>query len=197
MAPANLNIDPDKWVNDYGDKLYAYAYSRVGTAEIAEDLVQETFLSGLKSLDKFKGSSSEYTWLVSILKHKIIDHYRQKATRSALNVDSEDARFKQSGFMAGGWIKDKAPKSWSNDTVTSMESEEFMRILYFCIKYLPDKWASCFILRVIEEMPGQDVCKELDITSSNLWTILHRARLQLRDCLETNWFSNAVKNRLK
>ena len=193
MGTAPLNIDPDKWVNDYGDKLYAYAYSRTGSVEIAEDLVQETFLAGLKNLKTFKGDSSEYTWLVSILKRKIIDHYRQKASRATFSVDNEKIRFKQSGFMAGNWIKDKAPKAWSNDTVSAMESEEFMRILYYCIKYLPEKWASCFILRVIEEMPGEKVCKELDITSSNLWTILHRARLQLRDCLETNWFSNAVK----
>jgi len=137
MSPSGPNIDPDKWVNEYGDKLYAYAFSRVGSAEIAEDIVQETFLAELKSLNSFKGNSSEYTWLVSILKRKIIDHYRQKATRSALNVDSEDARFKKSGFMAGGWIKDKAPKAWSNDTVSSMESEEFMRILYFALNICP------------------------------------------------------------
>ena len=193
MAPVNQNIDPDKWVNEYGDKLYAYAYSRVGSAEIAEDLVQETFLAGLKNLSTFKGNSSEYTWLVSILKRKIIDHYRQKAVRSNISIDADDDRFRKTGFMKGSWVKDKAPKAWSNETATSMESEEFMRILYFCIKYLPEKWASCFILRMIEEMPGEDVCKELNITSSNLWTILHRARLQLRDCLETNWFSNAVK----
>ena len=140
MTSANSNTDPDKWVNDYGDKLYAYAWSRVGSAETAEDLVQETFLAGLKNLNTFKGNSTEYTWLVSILKRKIIDHYRLKATKDSISIDTEDDRFSKTGFMKGSWLKDKAPKSWSNDTFTSMESEEFMRILYFCIKYLPDKW---------------------------------------------------------
>ncbi len=190
MVSDNIKSDPDSWVNKYANKLYAYALSRVGNVELAEDMVQETFLAGLKSLSSFKGNSTEYTWLMSILKRKVVDYYRQKATQSTVSIEMEETRFRQGKPMTGHWIKDKGPKAWDNDTTSKIENEEFMMILNQCIKMLPDKWASCFILRVVEEMPGKDVCKELNLTTSNLWTVLHRARLQLRDCMELNWLSN-------
>ncbi len=190
MVSDDIKSNPDSWVNSYADKLYAYVLSRVGSVEIAEDMVQETFLAGLKNLASFKGNSTEYTWLVSILKRKIIDFYRQKAARTTVSIDAEETRFKQSGSMKGHWLKEKGPKAWDNETTSKIENEEFMNILNYCIKMLPDKWASCFILRVVEEMPGSEVCKELNLSSSNLWTMLHRARLQLRDCLELNWINN-------
>ncbi len=118
MVPDSIKLNPDSWVNSYADKLYAYALSRVGSVDIAEDMVQETFLAGLKNLAPFKGNSTGYTWLVSILKRKIIDFYRQKATRTTVSIDAEETRFKQSGSVKGHWLKEKEPKAWDNETTS-------------------------------------------------------------------------------
>ncbi len=73
-------LEPQKWVERYGDYLYNYTIVRVNDQAKAEDLVQETFLAGLKGRDGFQGKSSERTWLISILKRKIIDTYRKQYT---------------------------------------------------------------------------------------------------------------------
>ncbi len=154
---------------------------------MAEDLVQDTFFSALKSLSGFQGKSHEKTWLTAILKRKIIDFYRKKSTSNEVSLVDSDDHFTNDGMMKGGWAKEKAPKKWSSEAHDAMESAEFMSILQKCISHLPQKWASCFILSTVEEMESKEVCKELDITASNMWVILHRARLQLRDCIEKGW----------
>jgi len=184
----NHQLNPDSWVDAYADYLYRYAISRVSNAELAEDLVQETFLAGIKGLAAFEGKSNERTWLTAILKRKIIDYYRKKSNAMELSLESEDERFGKQGMMNDHWIESRAPKEWQSRSDEMLENKEFKAILQACIARLPEKWASCFILRVMEEMKGEEVCKELNITSSNMWVLLHRARLQLRDCLEKGWF---------
>ncbi len=181
------NIDPNSWVDDYSDNLYRYAIVRVNDAQMAEDLVQETFLAGLKNLHTFQGKSNTQTWLIAILKRKIIDHYRKKSSRKEYSFDEPDERFADKMMMKDQWVKEKAPLSWNINADEQLENEEFMQILKACIKHLPEKWASCFVLKVMEEMKSDEVCKELELTSSNLWVILHRARLQLRECIEKGW----------
>ena len=70
--------NPENWVDEYGDYLYRYALSRVKDPIIAEDLVQETFLAALKARHNFQGRSTARTWMIAILKHKIVDYIRQK-----------------------------------------------------------------------------------------------------------------------
>lgn len=183
----NTTIDPNLWVDEYSDNLFRYAVIRVNDAQLAEDLVQETFFAGLKNLHTFQGKSNMQTWLTAILKRKIIDHYRKKSSRKEYSLDEPDDRFADKMMMKDQWVKDKAPMSWSIDADKQLENEEFMQILHSCIKHLPEKWASCFVLKVMEEMKSDEVCKELELTSSNLWVILHRARLQLRECIEKGW----------
>ncbi len=180
--------NPDSWVDAYADYLYRYALSRVSNTEIAEDLVQETFLAGIKNLDSFKGKSSEQTWLTAILKRKIIDHYRKKSSSKEVSFDMPDDRFGKYGSMNDHWMDSRAPKEWQLNSDEALENDELKAVLQACIQHLPEKWASCFILRIMEEMKGEEVCKELNISSSNMWVMLHRARLQLRDCLEKGWF---------
>ena len=184
----NHQLNPDSWVDAYADYLYRYAYTRVSSAEIAEDLVQETFLAGIKGLASFEGKSNERTWLTAILKRKIIDFYRKKSTSMEMTLENNDDRFGKYGMMNDHWMESRAPKEWQINADEELENSEFKSILQACIQHLPEKWASCFILRTMEEMKGEEVCKELNITASNMWVMLHRARLQLRDCLEKNWF---------
>ncbi|MBR8537332.1 sigma-70 family RNA polymerase sigma factor [Carboxylicivirga sediminis] len=180
-------INADNWVEDHGDYLYNYALVRVSRPEVAEDLVQETFLAGIRSLASFEHKSSVQTWLVAILKRKIIDYYRKRSVISEEFYVEE--RFGPNGNMQDHWLEKHAPDRWQVNSDELLENDELKKILQACIRHLPEKWASCFILRVMEEMKGEVVCKELNISPSNMWVMLHRARLQLRDCLEKGWFN--------
>ena len=184
--------DPSLWTELYGDYLYNFAFSRLFRKEIAEDLVQETFLSALKARKNFKGQSTEQTWLISILKNKIIDHFRKVSnTREKMILDNQweisgqDSPFRQEAPFKGHW-KNK-DQSFSIEML--IEREEFQTILEDCIKRLPVKWANAFVLKIVEEAESDSVCKDLNISPSNLWVILHRARLKMRDCLEKKWMN--------
>lgn len=181
------STDPSAWVDQYGNYLYTYAYYRVNSSEVAQDLVQETFVAALKARDSFQGKSTEKTWLVSILKRKIIDHYR-KQTRSREEVESnQSSPFISEGPDRGKWDPHHRPREWPDDP-SGMDRETFYRVLEMCMSLLPEKWSGVFRLRTLEELPAEQVCKELGITSSNFWVIMHRARLRLRECFEKNWY---------
>lgn len=182
-----VSSDPNKWVNDHGDYLYNFAWSRVQSKEIAEDLVQETFISALKSLKSFRGDSSELTWLTAILKRKVIDHYRKASTRKETSASHFAKPFEKEGAFEGHWILERAPKDWSTHEENPLQQEEFQGIMEECLSHLPPKWHSVFILKVMEEISSDEVCKEIGCTPSNLWVMLHRARLQLRECIEIKW----------
>ncbi|NBC83428.1 MAG: sigma-70 family RNA polymerase sigma factor [Bacteroidetes bacterium] len=177
-------LRPEKWVDNYSDYLYQYAKVRINDDETAMDLVQDTFLSALKARDNFEGRSSEKTWLVAILKRKIIDVYRKKSTDKEAPVLDH---FREEGDNKGAWKPDHLPQLIDLDEAGKMDSREFMQILQQCIERLPDKWAATFTLRIMEELETEEVCKELNLTASNLWVILHRARVKMRECLEKYW----------
>lgn len=181
-------LAPDKWVQLYSDYLFNYTITRVSNAEIAKDLVQETFFSGLKSMKNFKGLASERTWLVSILKRKIIDHYRK--INSKKGKAEVRMNFYKDGENEGEWIEERAPNTWAEDTDKGIENEELKAALDYCIDKLPEKYGIVFNMKTIQGFETEEICKELDITSSNLWVIIHRARTQLRRCMEDNWFNN-------
>ncbi|MFI2741972.1 sigma-70 family RNA polymerase sigma factor [Zhouia sp. PK063] len=178
---------PDKWVDLYADYLFNYAITRVSDSVIAEDLVQETFFAGLKSAKNFKGEASERTWLVSILKRKIIDHYRkinskkgQAEVRINYNSDSEED---------GDWLEERVADPFDGNAEFEMENEELGEAILSCLEKLPPKQAQVFKMKTIQGIDTEDICKELDITPSNLWVIIHRARTALSSCLEQNWFN--------
>ena len=131
--------------------------------------------------------------MISILKRKIIDHYR-KSWRTVSENDHEKLEreagefFKSEGRWVGVWRDDLGPKSWGGDPGAALESREFLAVLRICLEGLPQTLASVFTLRELDELSAEDICKELNITASNLWVSLHRARLRLRNCLERNWF---------
>lgn len=179
--------DPSTWLDKHGDYLYNYAWQRVQSKEIAEDLVQETFIAALKGLDSFRGDSEVITWLISILKRKVIDYYRKKSTQNEIPESKFQKPFQGKDGMEGAWIENRAPKDWQIDNNEPMREDEFQRIMDLCLSLLPEKWRAVFVLKVMEEIESNEICKEIGCTSSNLWVILHRARLQLRECLENKW----------
>ena len=175
------------WVQKHSDYLYNYALYKVSDKDSAQDLVQDTFVAGLKGANSFKGNSTERTWLISILKRKIIDYYRKESHRK--NVDSIDyaSPFNTEGVFKNHWSDDGAPGKWKIDKSTNLEKDEFQKILDYCLSLLPPIWRNAFHLKLMEEYSGQEVCKELDLSSSNLWVIIHRAKVKLRACMELNW----------
>ena len=177
-----ITLNPEQWINQHGDYLYSYAMSKLFSKDLSEDLLQETFLSAYQSKDKFKGNSNEKTWLVSILKRKIADHYRKKY-RNKEELSNYDSPFIQDDFMHGRWKEEKAPIQWDVDDDWSKD-ESFIKILKKCISSLPDKWKAIFSLKHLEQAPNSEICEELNVSDANIWTILHRSRLQLRECIE-------------
>ncbi|MCK5782589.1 MAG: sigma-70 family RNA polymerase sigma factor [Flavobacteriales bacterium] len=180
-------LNPTIWVDDYSDNMFRFAVSRVSKVDVAEDLVQETFLSALKAKDRFKGDSTEKTWLYSILKRKIIDYYRKASTKHELNF-SQMTPFNDDGDWLGRWKDERSPNEWDNSNDDQFDVEEFSKVLKDCVKELPEKYAEVFELKTMRGVESEDICNDLGISSSNLWVILHRSRVQLRECLEINWF---------
>ena len=179
-------IDPNKWIDSYSDYLYNYTITRVSDREIAQDLVQDTFFAGLKSMKNFKGEASERTWLVSILKRKIIDHYRKinsnkgKAeVRISYNSDSE---------TEGDWLEERVADPFDKTAEDNLENQELGLAIHNCIGKLPEKQATVFKMKTLLGHETEAICNELSITPSNLWVIIHRARTAMAECLKQNWF---------
>ena len=186
MNPALLN--PNKWVDLYADALYSYALPRVNDAAVAEDLVQETFLSAWKAREGFKGEASEKSWLFTILKNKIIDYYRKKAkdiVQPLADKDPSDRFFDE----AEHWTPDDKPADWGIDYSASLDNKDFYRVLEACKNKLQQIQQSVFVMKYMEDLDAAEICKALGITASNYWVLIHRAKLQLRTCLEKNWIN--------
>lgn len=185
-------LNPDQWVQEHGDILFRYALARVRDSALAEDMVQETFLAAIKSRDKFSGRSAERTWLVGILKHKIIDYIR-KASRQTAYEDMDLPA--QAADISGDLYFDRKghwkikPPDWQTNPRKKFEQEEFHDVLQTCLAKLPDRLRQVFILRELEDLDADEICETLDITPSNLWVMLHRARNGLKGCLEKNWLA--------
>jgi len=185
-------VDPAAWVDEYGDYLLRYALSFVRDKQIAEDLVQETFLAALQCRGSFSGQSSEKTWLVGILKHKAIDHYRvaRRHTQMDEGADEEPKDgFVTSGKWAGFWQVGSGPKDWEFHPGIQAEQNAFRGVLENCLSNLAPRLARAFHLREIEQKDTKEICAELNISETNLWVMLHRARLCLRRCIELNWLN--------
>lgn len=191
--PASAAADPERWVGEYGDYLFKYAWLRVRDTARAEDLVQETFLAALRGRQTFAGRSAEKSWLVGILKHKLMDHYRKASRETAFTdlefyADEESDRFLPDGPFAGGWIHELGPLEWSADPGESLDREAFWKVFHACAAKLPRNVATVFTLREVDGVESKEICRALAISENNLWVMLHRARMALRRCLETNWF---------
>ncbi len=179
-------IDINQWVNRYADYLYNYAIVRVNDSFIAEDLVQETFLAGLKSMKNFKGESTERTWLISILKRKVIDYYRK--SNSVKGKAEVRMGFGNSENEEGEWLEERIEDISYRNAENNYENEELGLAIQNCLEKLPVKQAQIFKQKTILEQETEAICKEYNITASNLWVIIHRARTQLMECLNEEWF---------
>lgn len=189
MEKTEQNIlKPDHWVVNHGDYLYSYTISRMYSTQIAEDIIQDTFLSAFEARNKFRGNSTERTWLISILKRKIADYYRKHSKNPELSVSTFTTPFITQGASEGAWDKNRAPGEWDMNKIDGSDKEGFLKVFQHCLSLLPLRMAASFSLKNIEELSTEEICKDLSISPSNLWVLLHRARLQLRECIENKWF---------
>lgn len=189
-------LDPARWTEAHGDYLFRYAQARVRTREVAEDLVQDTLLAAVRTQDRFAGSASERSWLVGILKHKIVDHYRQRGRETTFT----DLEFLQDEFAhkfdeGGWWVHERGPHAWAEPADAAMRRDEFWQTLRTCLDRLPARVATVFALREMEEVPSREICETLNVSAANLWVMLHRARMALRECLESRWFDRQPTGR--
>ena len=180
-------------MDEHGDYLFKYALIRLRDPARAEDLVQETFLAALKGGHKFAGRSAEKSWLVGILKHKVLDHFRKAGRETSFTdldfyQDEESERFVPDGLFEGGWIHELGPLEWSSAPGASLDSQAFWKTFHDCAAKLPKNVSTVFTLREVDGVESREICRLLNITENNLWVMLHRARMALRRCLETNWF---------
>jgi RNA polymerase sigma-70 factor, ECF subfamily len=185
--------DAGVWLDQHGDYLFKYAVFRLRDSSAAEDAVQETFLAALRAYDRFEGRGSERTWLVGILKHKIGDHFRRIAREAPMGQDEDEGPehaefFTRTDGWDNHWNNDYAPTEWHATPAQLVEREDFWRVLSDCLSPLPQRTASAFTLREVDGHTSEEICELLNITVNNLWVMLHRARLHLRNCLEINWF---------
>ena len=179
---------PEEWVDLYGNYMYRYALSRISDPDTAQDLVQEALVAAIQSFERFQGRSSVKTWLVAILKRKIVDHFRRSSTRRTTDniealANSVDDMFNDHGR----WHV--MPSKWTVNPGSAYQQREFMDVLYKCLAKLPERLARIFMLREFDEMSTADICEQLSITESNSWVMLYRSRMQLRNCLEDNWLT--------
>lgn len=180
------------WVETYSDKMYSWTLYKTNSQETAEDLVQETFMVAFESLDKFERKSNPKTWLFGILNHKIADHFRKVYRHKVVNESDRNPdpgqNFLDTFFDAdGSWIKEQRPQSW-HENADLLDDTQFVKTLRNCMNELPPNWFAAINLRFLEEKKGAVICQELQVSPTNFWQVLHRAKLQLRKCLELRWF---------
>jgi RNA polymerase sigma-70 factor (TIGR02943 family) len=190
-ASAVAATDPERWVDEHGDVLYRYALVRVRKPDVAQDLMQETLLAAMRSYEKFAGQSSVRSWLCGILKHKLGDYYRKRGRETSFAdleflADECAEKFVPEGY----WVHMNGPREWRPEADEVMHRDEFWKVMRDCLAKLPERVATVFMMREMDEVPSKEICATLSISDSNLWVMLHRARMALRECLAMNWFEN-------
>ena len=184
--------DPELWLDQYGDALFSCAVARVRDHATAEDIVQETLISAVQSASSFEGRSSRLTWLISILKRKVIDHYRRSgsARGGKGQVSLDDLPGEGTPMFNERREFSERLGAWPTDPANALQSKEFWSTFEGCRQDLPQKLLAAFTLREVEQLDTEQVCTELNISASNLAVRIHRARLLMRQCLERKWFES-------
>ncbi len=178
-------LDPNAWLDRHGDVLFRYAVARVRDKAIAEDLVQDTLLAAIGAADTYRGGATEQTWLIGILRHKVLDYFRQSSREKQLQhewSDEQDHDFDDQGTWAVSIDPWRTPEK-------AVEQDEFWGVLRGCVDTLPENLRTVFALRELDGLGTEELLATLDIsTKNNLWVMLSRARKRLRRCLQNRWF---------
>lgn len=186
-ATIKPKYEPEIWLKEYGDYLFQFAFSKIRNTQQAEDLVQETFLAALKAFERFEGRSTVKTWLTSILKFKVMDHYRRGLREiPESRIQKEETEF--STFMDSLYDADDHRTISIQAIIPDGEEEtwrkEVRQHINDCLDSVNPRYRQIFVMREIDDMKTEDICKEAGITSSNFWVMLHRVRSMLQKCMQ-------------
>lgn len=180
----------ENWVNQFSDELFSWALYKTSSKETAEDLVQETFLAAFHKIDTFQGKSQPKTWLFSILNNKVIDYYRLSARTTKQNFSiSENSGYELSDGLFNeteNWKDNDINPIWDQEEEL-LDNPEFNNVMQGCMEDLPEKWKFAMTSKYLTDKNADEICQELEITTSNYWQIVHRAKLLLKKCLEIKW----------
>lgn len=177
--------EPESWVDLYGDFLYRYALCRLRDAHAAEDVVQETFLAAIRSAEQPQGPEATRSWLVVILRTKIVDHFRRRARKPGSWGGEEDPTSLLFDSR-GRWRPSALPALQPDE---QLQVDDLRQVVADCLARLPEGQADVFVLSVMEERSSQEVCRALHIQPAAMWARLHRARLGLARCVAYKWHS--------
>lgn len=183
--PCPTGVDPTKWVDLYGDMLMSYAMARLRNQDIAEDIVQETFLAAWKRHKEFEERSKFSTWLIAILRNKIADHFRTSGRELPASEEAEEIPG-ELFTKSGKWSRQLTPWNAAPDQVA--EDREFWSVFADCLKQMPAHLSYVYRLRELNSTAVKEIGTQLEISVSNVAVRLHRARISLRQCLEEKWF---------
>lgn len=183
-------LQPEKWIDNYGDALYLFALKRLSNNETqAEDIVQDVFLSAWKNRESYNGTASEKTWLYTICKNKIIDYYRKENKKTTVGIEGnkeDDAFFIEDGHFNAAF---KPTTDWGITGSSKIVEKEFFAILNNCKAKLKKIQEQVFTMKYLEDVEPIEICTLLGITNQNYWVLMHRAKIQLRTCIEKNWIN--------
>ncbi|RJP16580.1 MAG: sigma-70 family RNA polymerase sigma factor [Candidatus Abyssobacteria bacterium SURF_5] len=192
----NVRFDPDSLLEEYGDYLFRYALVRVRNRDVAEDMVQETLLAAVRGKEQYRGQASVRTWLVGIVKHKILDYFRKRQREHSFDATSSEASAGNDLFDSSGKWK-TFPSHWSESPAKLLEKKEFWEKFESCMTQMPERLANIFGLRELDGLETAEICKILDISTTNLHVMLYRARMRLARCLDANWFEREQRKKGK
>ena len=183
--------DPATWLERYGDALYRYALGRLRDRSRAEDAVQDALLAALQARDGFRGGSTEQTWLTGILRHKVLDQLRAQGRAAERETDTVDEDELERLHFAGtgSW---RQPAGRWNDPEGALGERQFFINLERCIEELPERLGQAFMLKEFDGLAGAEIGQTLGVTSNNVWVMLSRARMRIRNCLERTWFDRSA-----
>lgn len=190
QIPSLARSEIENWIDLYSDELLSWAEYRLGDRDLAQDLVQESFLAAYEKMDSFKGESSPKTWLSRILRNKITDHFRSAYyRRNVFDAAEEESGAEEKFFNPKQhWQGDAMDVTW-DDSEALMDQPEFALHFKKCLDHLPSLWRDIIAAKYFGESTGAEISKEFDISTSNYWQIIHRAKLSLKNCIEVFWQS--------
>lgn len=184
----NTPLPIERWLNDHGDALFQYALVKTNDADLAADLVQDTFEAVIRNARPFEAQSQVRTWLIGILRHKITDYYRQKYRQQTVR-EGDDAGFEAHVFTENGqWTANTIPPAAHEEEPHLLDNADFLKVLALCLDKLPALWRAVLEGKYLSDKETKQLCQDLQISPTNFWQINHRAKLSMQQCLQKGWF---------
>jgi RNA polymerase sigma-70 factor (ECF subfamily) len=180
-------MDPDSWLNEYGDYLFRYALLQLKDESAAEDAVQDALMSAYRAREQFQGNSTPKTWLMTILRNKVIDIARKRQRDALVQIESiDDDPIVNEHFNSAG-IWSRWLNSWGSNPEKLYEQKDFVEQVKHCLDKLPENLRQVFILKNVDNLTTDEICNAMSINANNVWVILYRSRMRLRKCIDANW----------